>query len=1031
MVLRKVEKRLREIETFVYFNVTPIKDIACFEVKEHLAVEEAINSRRFRPCQIGRSWGSEWGTAWFRLRFRIPADLAGHRAIARIHTGGEALAFLNGAPLQGLDKNRDAIVLLDRARGGEAFELHIESAADNHWGVYRGKSRLEKAEVCTINPKVWDCFLRMKFLHQLAQELPETSARRHQIEESLNHAVDAFDYDHATPLERHASAVKAMRVLSDVLKAPAEVSMPTVHVTGQSHIDVAWLWPIRETIRKCGRTFSTALKYMDEYPDYHFTQSQPLLYAFIKERYPSLHEKVKARVAEGRWEPIGGMWVEPDCNLVSGESLVRQFLHGLRFFEEEFGVSPQCVWIPDAFGFTAALPQIIRKCGMRYFTTVKMSWNDTNRFPYSTFRWRGIDGSEVLAHLSPADTCNGYMIPKELLLGLRNLHRNGGSRDFLYHFGYGDGGGGPTPEMLENTRIGANLEGLPRLKTSSAESFFRHIEAGSGQLPVWVGELYLEFHRGVYTSQARTKQLNRQSEIALRGAELLASASWLEGGEYPREELDRAWKVVLTNQFHDILPGSSIRIVHEEGEKAFQQALKTIETLADRSRRQLLKSIDTRGKGTPVVVWNELSWARNGVVEVPVPGREGHVHVVDPAGNAVASEIRGRGTKKLLRFRAQSVPGIGHSVYRIIPEKKAAPVATLKADPRHLENDFLRVSFDRNGLITSMIDKSTGMESIPAGQKANLLQLFEDKPVAWDAWDINLFYQDKGTDLVSPDSVEVVSQGPIEAALRIVRSFGKSRIEQVVALGAGSMRLEFRTRVEWREKQRMLKALFPTTINSGAPARATFGIQFGHLERSTHRNTSWDVARFEQCAHKWADLSDGGHGMALLNDCKYGCDIHDHCMRLTLLRAPIHPDPEADQGEHTFTYALFPHVGDFRAAGVIQEAEDLNAPLTAVVQSRHKGSHGPREAWMRVDVPNVVIEAVKKAEASDDLIIRLYEAHNATARATITMPKAMRRVSECDLLEREQAELPFSDREIVLNMKPFEIKTLKIEFLDE
>ncbi len=998
MHILKIQKRLAEIERFLYKNPSPIREIDCFETQAHLPVRDAMTHRGYKPCKIGHKWGRPWGSAWFRLRFAIPENLDGLPVTLRVQTGGEAVLYCQGIPSQGLDRNRDDFLLCEKGKAGETHEILVEAGANNAFGAFKDKCVLSLAELCAVNQPVWDCWHTLAFLSELAQALPADSTRRDRLFRAINQAVDAFDLDRTDPAALEKSAKAALKAVAAVRAQPAEPSAPRLHLCGHSHIDVAWLWPIAETVRKCSRTFSTAVKYMERYPEYRFTQSQPQLYEFTKQNWPALYAKIKKFAEQGRWEPTGGMWVEADCNISGGEALARQFLLGQRFFEKEFGRRSEILWLPDVFGYSAAIPQIMRKAGCRYFLTQKLSWDDTNRMP----------------HLRKA---------------LSQFRERDRLDDMVYLYGFGDGGGGPTPRMLEFARIGENLEGLPRLEHNGAEAFFRRVEQNAADLATWVGELYFELHRGTYTTQAANKKKNRRAEFLLRETEILQSIGMLDKSEYPARELTEIWKIVLKNQFHDIIPGSSIGAVYKDSDADYERVFAEAGRIRDAGLQALSAMVDTRGPKKPIFVFNALNWERSDIVEAPLPAQMKVAGVADAFGNDMPYEIVGPPARRRVRFLARNVPGIGYRVFRLLDKASAdAEPPQLLASETKLENRWLRVEFDKQGLIRSIFDKDAGREIVPKGARANVFEIFEDKPAKWDAWDIDSYYIDKGETVSQLESISVASAGPLEAAVRIKRIVGASRIEQIVALGAESRKIEFRTSVDWREKERLLKVAFPTAINIGAPARATFEIQYGHVERPTHWNTSWDRARFETCAHKWVDLAETGYGVALLNDCKYGHDVKDGRLRLTLLRAPKHPDPNADIGRHEFAYAILPHAGDFRSAGVVREAYGFNAPMAAFIGSRHDGPLPAQGRLFSVDAPNVVIEAVKKAEDGGELIVRLYEAHNARTKATLRLPRPAEKVWECNLLEDNESEAPFDGRLVSFEIKPFEIKTFKVRF---
>ncbi|MDH7570868.1 MAG: glycoside hydrolase family 38 C-terminal domain-containing protein, partial [Armatimonadota bacterium] len=681
------------------------------------------------------------------------------------------------------------------------------------------------------------------------------------------------------------------------------------------HIDVAWLWPLRETVRKCSRTFATALRYMQKYPEYRFGQSQPQLYAFTREHYPALYQRIKEAVQAGRWEPVGAMWVEADCNIPSGESLVRQVLHGKRFFMEEFGVETEILYLPDVFGYSAALPQILKKSRVHYFMTQKISWNQFNKFPHHTFWWEGLDGTRIFSHFLPADTYNGVFTPEELRRAERNFRDSDRASSWLYLFGYGDGGGGPTAEMLEAAKRVKDLDGVPRVEQEFARDFFRRAAAEAKDLPVWVGELYLELHRGTYTTQAHNKRMNRRCEFLLRDAEFLSAIRPGGLSGYPREALDRCWKLVLLNQFHDVIPGSSIGWVYEDSRRQYDEVARTGHSIVEDALKALSASIDAAGLSHPVVVWNTLSRPGREVVSYPL---EEHApgSVVSARGERWPVQVvEGEDGRRAL-FVAE-VPPCGYAVYDLSSaEAGGSEFDSVTVGDGYLENGVLRVEWDGRGLLTRVFDKRCGREVLAAGAAANLFQLFDDRPNNWDAWDVDVFYAETGRDLTEVAGIRIVERGPVRGAVEFCRHFGNSSIRQVMRLSSGSARLDFVTEVEWHESNALLKVAFPVAINA---SRATYEIQYGHVERPTHINTSWDMARFEVVGHKWADLSEGDYGVALLNDCKYGYDVRGNVLRLSLLRAPKNPDPNADMGRHLFTYALYPHPGDVRLGAVVAE----------------------------------------------------------------------------------------------------------------
>lgn len=782
----------------------------------------------------------------------------------------------------------------------------------------------------------------------------------------------------------------------------------SIAAAGHAHIDVAWLWTLGQTRRKAGRTFHTVLRLMEQFPEYRFSQSQPQLYDYVRQDYPELFEAIKARVAEGRWEILGGMWVEADCNLSGPESLARQFVLGRAFFKEHFGeVDSSILWLPDVFGYAWNLPQLIKEAGLEYFFTIKIGWSQYNRLPYDTFYWRGLDGTEVLTHFSTtpeigsphASTYNASATPEQVLGTWRNFQQKETQRDLFMAFGYGDGGGGPTREMLENISLMQAFPGLPKVRHSTAEAFFRALEATPG-LPTWDGELYLELHRGTYTTQSRNKRANRKSEFLLHDAEFACVLAGLLDADYryPESELRRAWELVCLNQFHDIIPGSSIGEVYAESLAQYDE----VRRLGEAARDGALEAI-ARQVGGEVVVLNPTSFARGDLAFVP-------------------ARLEG------LSVPTQAVAGGTLLAVGTLPPYSATPVGAgeaptvdgeLSVGERHLENAYVRVELDADGDITRVWDKVAGREVLQEGAKANQFLAFEDRPLEWDAWDIDVFYDDKVYYAAPAASVRVVEAGPLRAMLEVKRQILGSPYTQRLSLAYNSPRLDITTDIDWRERHTLLKVAFPVRILSPV---ATHEIQWGSVQRPTHRNTSWDWARFETCAQKWVDLSEGDYGVSLLNDCKYGHDVQGNTLRLSLLRSPTFPDPEADRGRHVFTYSLLPHTGGVGEA-TIAAAYALNDPLLVV---RAAGGRGSPVQLLAADRPNAVIETVKRAEDGRGFVVRLYESQRRRGPVTLHVGCDLAHAERTDLLERPRQALTVEGRRVTLELRPFEIATLRL-----
>ena len=978
------------IRPAIYGRRTPLEVSAHHLHGEPIPAVHAVR-RTFTPFEVGDTWGGPWDTTWFRFRGSIPNSWVGAEAVALIHLGGDQMVGFTAEgqiwdtglrPVQGLHHQHREFVLTPEARGDEPVEFFVEAAANPippwhlaDWPMlvpdYSGAPlyTLETAELAVVDRSVEGLFLDMRILVELAALNPD---RSDQIMRALDKARSIIDPDNVS-----AWVIPAREVLSPLLDRPTSSSNKVVGV-GHAHIDCAWLWPLRETRRKCARTFSNQLRLLERYPEHHFVCSQAVQYQWMKDGYPDLYEQIVEQVRSERWEPVGGMWVEPDTNIPSGESLVRQLVYGKRFFAEEFGVETHELWIPDVFGYSAALPQIAREAGVTSFITQKMSWNDTNPFPHTSFWWEGHDGSRLLAHFPPANTYNGDFSVGEVAAGQERALGPDGTALNLYPFGYGDGGGGPNHIMVERFRRMTDLDGLPRTEIGTVAGFLDRLGQQADDLPVWVGELYLEAHRATLTTHAEVKLANRRAEEALRAAELWSVAASLDR----RPDLERAWKLLLLHQFHDILPGSSIHWVYEDTAREHAEVLAIAGSVISEAQ-----AVVCGGDGAGnVVAFNPSSTDRTEVVELPDRS-----------------------------LALVSAPACGWST--VLPDRSPDGRDAVTIGEGYLDNGHLRVEWDGDGLLTSVRDIVAGRQVLADNERGNLFQLHDDHPRAFDAWDVDRTYLDRVTNLVAVDSIEVVERHPLRGGVRFIRSFGASTITQTMRLAAGTRRLEFHTDVEWHERHRFLKVAFPVSVRS---TRATFEIQHGHLERPTVANTSWDEARFEVCGHRWADLSEPGYGVALLNESKYGYDILGHTIRLSLLRAPGFPDPEADQGSHHFAYALLPHEGDLRDAGVIAEAEHFNLPLT-LLPGRGEGR------VVSVDRPGVSLEAVKWADRSDAVVVRLCEVWGSRGPVRVTLHRPFVSAVRTDLLERALCPLASNDGIIELELRPFELVTLAFD----
>jgi alpha-mannosidase len=1002
-----IEARLRRVLSerivpAVYPRTVPLEAGIWNAPGEPVPVAEGLAAPR-EPLRAGDRWGAPWGTSWITVTGTVPAEWAGQSVEALIDLGFDAnmpgfqcegLVYRpDGSPVKGINPNNQWVRVADAADGGERVELHVEAAAnpvilDYHpflptelgerdTAGAEPQYRIAQLALAVFDETVWNLVLDLEVLGELMAELPEDGERRWDILRAVDHALDALDLQ-----DVNGTAAAARGVLEPVLAAPAVASAHRISAVGHAHIDSAWLWPLRETVRKVARTTANMTNLLETEPEFIFAMSQAHHYAWIKEHRPEVYEKVAKAVRDGRLVPTGGMWTEADTNMPSSEAMARQFVHGKRFFLEEFGVENEEVWLPDTFGFAGGLPQIIKAAGSKWLLTQKISWSTTNKFPHHTFWWEGVDGTRIFTHFPPIDTYNCSMKGREIAHAARNFKEKGsGARRSLAPTGWGDGGGGTTREMIAKAARLRDLEGSARVVWEKPADFFAKAEAEYQDPQVWMGELYLELHRATLTTQVGTKQGNRRSENLLREAELWAATAAVRaadpagtgsaGGsgdgaaasyQYPYAALDRIWKEVLTHQFHDILPGSSIAWVHRETEEAHARAAEELTSLINAAQRSLAG--DSSASGT--VSFNAAPHAQDGV----------------PAGGAEAAAAG-----------SSAVP---------------VTVSALMSGGYRMDNGILRVEVDGRGLLVSVFDYATGREAIAPGTPANLLQLHQDFPNAWDAWDVDKHYRHSCVDLLDIDELSAVTDDPEGGAVRITRSFGASRVTQVLSLEAGAHRLDVDTEVDWHETEKFLKLAFPLDVRAERYAAET---QFGHLYRPTHGNTSWEAAKFEACNHKFVHFEEPGWGVALVTSSTYGHDVSREVrqdlgttttVRASLLRGPKFPDPRTDQGTHRFHHALVPGAD---IAEAVREGYRANLPARTV-----PGDRGVAPL-VRIDEDAVVLSALKLADdGSGDVIVRCYEAHGGRAEARLTPGFGYSAVTVCDLLERP---LPAGDPAVV------------------
>jgi len=1014
-VLLTIEQRLQHLEA-------RLKELALWRVREHAELTEWTFDGN--PLSQGASWPTLEGVR--RLTHplcRVPPEWPLEEARLDLALGGEGLLrirYQDGRDERcGLDPFHRLFKL-----SGRAFELEVEAVARLPLGVPNRSARIERARLVWLDEALEVLERRLTLVAETLQAVGAADV----VEPLLAIAEDALiglewpshseSYVSRTApaefmqeiwelpegIEQHppglddaarASIRSAAERLEADLASLRELHPPrgAVHMSGHAHLDLAWLWPLEETRRKARRTFHTVSRLLEHYPELTFNQSSAQFYAFIEEDDPELFEAIRHRVREGRWEVLGGMWVEPDLNMPCGESIARQLLYGQRYFRSTFGQTSPVCWLPDCFGFSPALPQLLSLARIDSFFTHKMNWSESNPFPYDLFWWEGLDGTKVLAHgfNNPDGGYNGRLGPLALAGTWRNFRGKQFHPETLLTVGYGDGAGGPTAEMLERHRGLQSFPALPSAHFGRVDDYYEEIRSGLGdtRLPEWSGELYLEFHRGTLTSQGRIKRLHRLAERNLVAAETVSALRALVGGP-PPENLEDQWRIFLRNEFHDILPGSSVREVNETAETELLEVASDAAERLDAQLHALAREKVVGGANVGVLAVNPDASSRPLRLELP-------------SGVAGAQEVEGG---SVVATKDSIAP------LSIAVAVNLRPQTGLEAGEDRLENELVSVGFGDDGTIASVFDKGAGRETL-AG-RGNQLWAFVDKPRAWDAWDLDAAYALDGEEITARESIELIERGPHRAALRIVRPFRNSRITQEVRLWANSKRLDFKTTLEWNDRHFLLKCRWPLGVRARV---ASFETAFGIVQRPTHRNTSWDQAQFEVAGHRFADLSEPGYGVALLNDGRYGHNALNNELGLSLLRSPAYPDPLADEGTHGFTYSLFPHEGGLIDGGVLAEAEDLNRPLPAIpVQASGAATWQP----VRLEGVALGLGALKRREDGDGLVLRVYEPQGARGPLTVQLPEPWTVTAEVDLLEEPIGQPPDS-------MGPFQVRTLLLE----
>ncbi|WP_130859037.1 alpha-mannosidase [Gracilibacillus phocaeensis] len=986
--LEKLHRMKDFIEANIYKEIAPLRTEA-WVTKEPVSFTEK-ETGHYLTLAAGDKWGELWDCAWFHFTGEVPSSAHGDKIVLLIDVNGElCIVDHAGTPTQGLTNvnsefelalgkpGKRVVEVTDQALGTEQINIWADAGCNDLFGHYRSGT-LKEATIASCDEEALALYYDVEVLLELAEQLEDDAVRKARILQAL-YDVSLLLVDWSPDLIKQARHILAV----PLGKQNGDVEL-TISAIGHAHIDLAWLWPIRETIRKGARSFATVLRNLEKYPDYIFGASQPQLYQWMKVYYPKLYEQIKQRIAEGRWEVQGGMWVEPDSNIPSGESLVRQVIHGKRFFADEFGKDVRTLWVPDIFGYSPTLPQILQQANIDYVMTQKLSWSEYNDHPHHTFYWQGIDGSKILTHLPPEDTYNSPAAPRSIKKIEREYYDKNISEHSLMLFGIGDGGGGPGQEHLERLEREKNLLGLSPVVQETSIEFFDKLAVSADQYKTWVGELYLEKHQGTLTSQARNKRFNRLLEIALRELEFAATLTMIKGIKpYPANELDTIWKEVMLYQFHDILPGSSIGRVYEESLERYHKMLNQVERWIEEHYQALSRHLGLSG----VTFFNSLPWSR----EKWVSNHD--------------------------NWKKITLPPMGYHSLGEAANMDDLAKSPLRAEPELLENDILSVSFQPDGTIRSIYDKENQRETIAAGSSANQLTIYHDHG---DGWDFPSDY--RSTIHMQPEllTVQCHTEGPT-ASINHIYQYGNSTIEQSICLTLNSRRLDFKTKTNWQESNKMLRTSFPLHIRS---THVHCDIQFGYMERPTHRNTSWDFAKDEISAHQWIDMSEPNYGVALLNDCKYGHRAEGNELDINLLRSSGSPDPEADRAEHAFTYSFYPHQGDFIAGDVYKEGYELNVPVRST-ELEGAQQNNNTSSFVQIEGNHVMLATLKKAENDNDIIIRLYETSGSHSQVQLLLNIDVEEIIETNLLEEPKQAIDLGQP---IRFQPFEIKTFKVKW---
>lgn len=1010
--------KLKELKKRIYTDIEPLAPWKMRECIYKNVGEYEYLYEGWKEVDVGGAWGGEGLSAFFKNTIDLPERFKGKRVSLNIYLGGDSLLSLNGLPYHGLDPFRNSVLLTECSTGCEHYDVDIES----YYVWHSDESKIKKVEcsfIAAIDKEIEDAFWDVKAVYNALFMPVMDKAFLDIIRKSLKEAISCIDFDTADTEVFKQSLLNCRAILKEqVYDNKNYASDGTLSLVGNSHLDLVFMWAYKEYVRKLGRTHATMLRLMEQYPDFIFSQSTAVTYEEMKNRYPDMYEQVKKRIEEGRWEYIGATWVEPDCNIISGESFTRQFLHGIRYAEKNFGITPKTCWLPDVFGNGYAMPQIMKKSGVEYFVTHKMGiWNDTNPWQYNTFWWEGPDGSRTFAIVPPTHFI-GSMEPDSLKVNWNKYSDKTTIGESMYCYGWGDGGGGVDTEMLEYVKRYHNFPGLPKTKTSKIEDSLARMKANATEtnIPIWKDELYLEEHRGVYTTKGMLKKMNRYCENLYREVELYSSIAAIYGYEYPAAELDKGWKMILTGQFHDSLPGSHITEVYGELLEEYDR----IVAIAEPLRKQALETIAAHispdvVNGKPFALFNSLAVSATSKVELPYA----EVDIFDENGDKVATQSYTKlDGKKVLVFVAKDVPPVGYKVYYTKPSSEKSVVTTSVIDT--VENNRFKLVFNNAAELTSIYDKANSREVLKG--TGNVFRLYEDLPGKYEAWDIVATYVDK--EFTTEDGViESVTTGDVFTCVTITKNIINSSIKQNIIIYNDLDRIDFDTYIDWYERRKLLKVGFDVDIEA---KHFTRDIAYATIENSNYRYNPYDKAKFEVSAHNWIDMSEPDYGLSILNDCKYGFEVDKQRMIVTLLKGPMNPDPVSDIGEQFFTYSLYPHADDWKNAKTLTRGLELNNPMTPV-EINGNGGNDKEGSFMQLSTDAVTLEAVKKCEDGDGYIVRMVEKTGRTANVTLTVFTDIKSASECNLIEREDVPADFDGNKISFRINPFEIRTFKIK----